>query len=519
MKKYRIAIYMRLSKEDDKKKEESSSISNQRMMLQKYVNENFSAYELMEFADDGYTGTNFNRPGMQQMLEQVKNAAIDCIIVKDFSRFARDYIELGSYLEQIFPFMGVRFISVNDHYDSKNYKGSIAELDVNFKNLLYDLYSKDLSQKVKSSLAIRKARGEYVSGNCPFGYEKSPDDRHQLLIEEDEAAIVRRIFELTVQGCTSVQIAKLFNEEKVKTPIEFKMEKGRTTRIPKGNVFLWNASFICQVLRNRVYVGDIVYGKYEKDFVGGKNHMKPRKQWKIFYNHHEPVIEWNVFEQVQAKRGKNRAAQSRETHPLVGKAVCGCCGRNLRYRPGLNPYFCCNYRYYNGLEQSKEGFACVEQVNVMYLEQYMLFMMQEKLLENGELEKLTQEHIVEVCGKIKDLKDKKRMLFKECEKQKLENFEAYQKFAVGKAESFQSRESRIKALERELEMLNGEITKQEEYYRKQMYDRKNLYLEEPYAALSKEMIDRYIRRIVVFDEQNLEIEWRFEGKEGAGVSH
>ena len=156
MQRYQIAIYMRLSKEDDRCREESNSITMQRILLQRYVKDNFSAYDLYEFCDDGSTGTNFERPGMQSMLERVRNAVIDCIIVKDFSRFARDYIELGSYLEQIFPFMGVRFISVNDKYDSDNYQGSIADIDVNFKNLLYDLYSKDLSQKIRSSLAVKK---------------------------------------------------------------------------------------------------------------------------------------------------------------------------------------------------------------------------------------------------------------------------------------------------------------------------------------------------------------------------
>lgn len=250
MGKYHIAIYLRLSKEDDKLKKESNSIAMQRLLLQSYVAENFEECELSEFCDDGYTGTNFERPGMQAMLKMVKSGEIDCILVKDFSRFARDYIELGSWLEQIFPFLGVRFISVNDHYDSCDFQGSIAGLDVNFKNLLYDLYSKDLSGKVRSSLAARKEKGQYISANSPFGYEKDPKDRHALLIAEDEAEIVRRIFSLTVEGYTSVEIARLFNETRVKTPIEFKIEKGKTNKMPKGERFLWSSSAICQILRN-----------------------------------------------------------------------------------------------------------------------------------------------------------------------------------------------------------------------------------------------------------------------------
>ncbi len=385
MKGYLIAIYLRLSKEDDKWREESNSITTQRALLKKYAEDNFTDYELFEFCDDGYTGTNFDRPGMQKMLEKIRDGGINCVIVKDFSRFARDYVELGSYLEQIFPFLGVRFISVNDGYDSKDYRGSIAGIDVNFKNLLYDLYSKDLSEKVRSSLAIRKEKGQYVSANSPFGYEKDPKDRHALLVAEDEAEVVRRIFSLTLEGHTSVEIARLFNEERVKTPIEFKIEKGKTSRTPKGERFIWNSSTICQILRNEIYIGNIVQKKSEKDFVGGKNRIKPRDRWLVSYGHHEPIIDKADFEKVQEGRGKKRPPQHNQPHPLVGKLVCGCCKRSLRYRRGMNPYFTCCHRYSNAMGN------CVGKVNAMYIEQYILWQMQDRLKNN-------EEHSILGCG-------------------------------------------------------------------------------------------------------------------------
>ena len=200
------------------------------------------------YIDDGYTGTNFDRPGIRQLLEAVKDARLNCIIVKDFSRFARDYIELGSYIEQIFPFMGIRFISVNDHYDSVRTMEQTDGLDINFRNLLYDLYSKDLSQKVRTSLSVRKAEEGYVSANAPFGYRKAPEDRHMLLIEPEEAEIVRYIFALAGEGMTSVQIAKRLNAEMVRTPLAIRLERGETTRKPKGGIFLWNASFILSLI-------------------------------------------------------------------------------------------------------------------------------------------------------------------------------------------------------------------------------------------------------------------------------
>lgn len=321
-------------------RDESNSIINQRMLLRAYAGKHFERYEWREFSDDGFSGTNFRRPGITDMLEQIREGEIDCVIVKDFSRFSRDYIELGSYLDQIFPFLGVRFISLNDNYDSERHRGSTAELGTSFKGLMYDLYSKDLSLKVKSSLSTRKEQGQYAIGNTPFGYGKVQEDRHRLVIAEDEAAIVRRIFLLTLEGRTTVEIAKLFNREKVQTPIEFKIRKNQTSRVPLGDRFQWESSMICSILKNPVYAGDMVYGKYYRKEVGGKNHLRPRSEWKIYRDHHPAIISRDDFEKVQKTRkstgcGKKKGAKQ---HPLQGKVICGGCGRAMTLRRrSLNP--------------------------------------------------------------------------------------------------------------------------------------------------------------------------------------
>ena len=388
----RIAIYMRLSKTDETVAEESNSISMQRILIRKYIASHFEECEVMEYQDDGFSGTNFNRPGVQRLLEDARNEKFDCVVVKDFSRFGRDYMEVGAYLEQIFPFLGIRFISINDHYDSGSSQGNTADLGVNFKNLLYDLYSKDLSQKVKTSLRARKDGGQYVSGNAPFGYEKAPDDRHMLVICEDEAAVVRKIFSLALQGMTSSQTAKKLNLENIPTPVEFKIRKGKTSRKPKGDKFYWSSSTVCSILRNPVYAGDVEYGKTEREQVGGRNVLKARAEWKMIRNHHAPVIAREDFEELQKSRGKGygkrKGKESR--HPLIGRAVCGCCKHNLRIKEGLNPYFTCHNRYVTGLE------GCVSQVNVMFLEEVVLFWLEEYLeqLAKTESEKFVPEEDV-----------------------------------------------------------------------------------------------------------------------------
>lgn len=503
MKRIQIAIYLRLSKEDGKWKVESYSITMQRMLLHRYVEENFSDYDLFEFVDDGYTGTNFERPGMQSMLEMVKELKIDCIIVKDFSRFARDYIELGSYLEQIFPFMGVRFISVNDGYDSNDYHGSLADIDVNFKNLLYDLYSKDISQKVRSSIAIKKEQGQYVSAHSPFGYEKDPKNRHGLLIEEDEAEIVRKIFSLALGGRTSVQIARLFNETGVKTPIEFKIEKGKTSRAPKGGQFIWNSATICQILRNEIYIGNIVQKKTQKEFVGGKNRLNPREEWLVSNNHHAPIIDRETFDKVQEGRGKKKNPAKNRAHPLTGRLVCGCCKKNLRYRgTGLNPYFFCCYRYSNHMEN------CVRKVNAMFAEQYVLFMMQDKIIADDETEKLCKEAADRLGADIKELKHRRRKLLSVAAKQRNLKFEEYQDYRMGKTDVFQTGGEAMESVERELESLAGSILQKEKEYAELVYAGDRRDPGDQFAALTKEMLDRYIEKVIVYSEQDIEICWK-----------
>jgi len=504
----RIAIYIRLSKADDGKvQEESNSISMQRILIREYIASHFTSCQIMEYQDDGYSGTNFNRPGVQKLLEDARNEKFDCVVVKDFSRFGRDYLEVGSYLEQIFPFLGIRFISINDHYDSAAYQGKIADLDVNFKNLLYDLYSKDLSQKVKTSLGARKESGQYVSANAPFGYEKAADDRHMLVICEDEAVVVREIFSLALQGFTSSQTAKKLNLENVPTPIEFKIRKGRTSRKPKGDKFYWSSSVICSILRNPVYAGDVEYGKTEKEQVGGRNILKARAEWKIIRNHHAPIIAREDFEEVQKSRGKSRrkGKGQKSRHPLVGRAVCGCCRHNLSIREGLNPYFTCHHRYVTGLG------GCVSKVNVMYLEQVVLYRLEEYKESRHFLEE--QDLAAEAADRHKNnLKAKRDGLLrnmKQAEREharlKREHYESYQLYSLGKQPEFHSFHAEMEKKQEAIQELQEQIFQIDEQIHKAESGK---FIMGENAGLTSEIMERYIDKIVIYNEEDIEIKWK-----------
>ena len=210
MGKWVIGKYIRLSQADRdlmirENKAESESISHQKALIQNFISGDpeLAGCEQYEFFDDGYSGTNFERPSFERLLEKIKNGAINCVIVKDFSRFGRDYIELGDYLERIFPFLGVRFISINDHYDSQDYKGTTGGLDVVMKNIVYDYYSKDLSVKVTTAKRAKMKRGEYIGGHVPYGLKKDPEDYHKLAVDPEAAAVVREIFEAVVFNHTA----------------------------------------------------------------------------------------------------------------------------------------------------------------------------------------------------------------------------------------------------------------------------------------------------------------------------
>lgn len=477
-----IAAYLRLSKAAPGR-EESNSIFTQRLLIRSFAAGHFTNYRISEYVDDGFSGTDFSRPDVQRLLDDARNRRVDCIIVKDFSRFGRDYIELGTYLEHIFPFLGVRFISINDGYDSMR-QGGALNFDVNFKNLLYDLYSKDLSRKVKTSLCARKDAGLYVSACEPFGYEKSPHDRHRLIVCQDEAEVIRTIFSLTLQGMSSTQIAKKLNAEHVLTPIEFKIRKGRVRRKPRGERFLWSASGVCSILRNPVYTGDIAYGKTEKERVGGPGVLKPRSEWKIIREHHEPIISRDDFERVQKSRGARGGGQRSgpgSKYPLAGRVVCHSCGRKLRFRAGREPYFACPNR-----DTAGQG-GCVEKITVASLEKAVL----RCLLECDRAWQKARDEERE--GLYKDL----RRLERERARWEKEHVKSYRRYGVREEPEFHSFREKLNELERAQGKLRDRIGE---------LDREEAWKENVRVSL----VEHYIEEITVYDgvKGEIKVTWK-----------
>lgn len=249
-----VALYMRLSREDNDVKDESNSISNQRKFLLGFLKkkQDLADSAVVQYVDDGYSGTGFERPGFVEMMDGVKKGKIQCVIVKDFSRFGRDYIELGDYIEHIFPFMQVRFIAVNDGYDSEEYKGKTPDIDVPFRNLAYSLYSQDISDKIKSSLAVRRKKGLYVGSIPLYGYQR--DKEGFLTPDEETKGTVQRIYREYLSGKGLAELARELNGEGIPSPKQHKINKGilrgEKEKSIEGKTYFWLPTTLHQILRN-----------------------------------------------------------------------------------------------------------------------------------------------------------------------------------------------------------------------------------------------------------------------------
>lgn len=349
---FTIAKYIRLSSEDDDLEQagklESNSITNQRNLLDSFISQNpeFTGACVLEFCDDGWSGKTFARPGVQKLLDQVVQNRIQCIIVKDISRFGRDYLTVGNYISRVFPFKGVRFISVNDGLDSIR-PGDIDSLETSFKSLLYDLYSRDLSRKVRSAKRFRAQRGDFLSPFAPYGYTKDPENSKRLVIDPEAAEIVRRIFQMIADGQTTVQIAKALNHDAIPTPMLYKQAAGcsRTIWPCIHEKNFWTNDAIERILRDERYVGKNVYGKHTRHTVGDWHTVKVSKpDWITVDNTHEGVVTREEFDRAQAamREYMEREGLRFEDRPLQRKVRCGVCGHAMVRSNGKEPYYICH---------------------------------------------------------------------------------------------------------------------------------------------------------------------------------
>ena len=327
---YSVGIYCRLSK-DDEQSGESVSIGTQRSILTEHcLQHGYTIYKV--YVDDGYSGLNFNRPGFKELLEDVERGAVNMVITKDLSRLGRDYIMTGYYSEIFFQTKGVRYIALADDVDSFKGTNEIAP----FKNILNEMYARDVSKKVKNAKRQRAKQGLFIGSQTPYGYRKGSNNKNQLIIDPEAAEVVSQIFSLALDGLGSVAIASELEKRKIPTPAVYKYQHGdlrfaRYSSIQNGDFYSWRSATISQILTNRVYTGELISLKTEIQNCKTKQRgVVPNNQRIVTPNAQGAIISAAMFDQVQLIRSQHRCpAKYQRENIFRGKLFCECCGHPL----------------------------------------------------------------------------------------------------------------------------------------------------------------------------------------------
>lgn len=525
---WKVALYIRLSREDEEDKVESNSVTNQRALLQEYLKnrEEFVIYDI--YIDDGYSGTDFNRPGFQRLLTDMKDNKFNTVIVKDLSRLGRNYIEVGNYIEQIFPLFKIRFISINDMIDSYKDPTSVNNVIVPFKNLMNDEYCRDISMKIRSAFNTKKRNGDFVSAWAPYGYIKDPKNKYHLIIDEEPAQTVKLIYKWALEGIGRNTIAKELNKMGIINPTGYKQKVLKLNYCNSSatsfeNDYAWTNTSISQILKNRVYVGDMVQCK--EKVVSYKIHKivkNPKEDWIIVENTHEPIIDRESFNKVQDLlfSRDTRVEKNGKLSKFAGHIRCADCKRAMNKKTLSNKnrnrdywyYICSTYR-----NKSKE--LCTKH-------SIRNDRLEEAVLEAVKLQislVIEMEDVLNEINKSENVNLKNNNIENSIKRQKLEleknkklKKSAYEDWKLGLIEQneyFEYSEGYTRNIQEIEENLKYLYEKEENY--KEQVKGDNSWIEvfkenRNINKLTKEIVDELINCIYVHEGGNLTIDFKFK---------
>lgn len=521
-------LYLRISREDGDKAE-SDSIANQRDLITAFLEKHPEITLHKVWIDDGYTGVNFDRPDFIRMMESVKNKKTNCIIVKDFSRLGRNFIETGKYIEKIFPFMGVRFISVNDDYDSARPRTASDNLIVPVKNLMNDAYCRDISIKIRSQQDIKRRKGQFIAPFAMFGYLKDPEDKHHLIIDEFASEVVRDMFHLVLDGYSAEAIADRLNEQGLPSPLEYKRLLGSTYKTPfrRNPKAVWTATAVLRILKNPVYIGTLEQGKRSSpNYKVKKQFAVPEEQWAVKENTHEPAVSRDTFENVaKILRTDTRTAPGEETvFPLGGLLYCADCGRSMVRKNNStadHPY------YYYICSGSKEKSGCKSHsIRDILLEQAVFAAVREHIRSVLDLEQILAAiaKLPYTSRQIKKMDERLKAKQDEAEKYQLYRMKLHEDYADGiiSREDYiafgkrydlkaQNVGEAILSLEQEIDRLVDGKSEEQQWI---AYFKRYQDIEELNRKLAVELIDR----ILVFENQRINIKFKFQCEYDSAMS-
>ena len=343
MKLYKACLYLRLS-DEDKRNIEDNSIGNQKKICLEHLKKLPEIEVIASYIDNGASGTNFSRSGFKQMLQDLTKGEINCVVVKDLSRLGRNYLETSEYLEKFFPEAGIRFIAVNNGYDSIRKLNGKQEIVIPFSNIVNDMYAKDVSRKIRSSIEILMKSGEFLppSGSIPYGYLRD-EKNNTYIIDEETAPIVQEIFKMKLQGVSDCEIIRTLNRKQIPSPGKIRYLRGMT-KAEKYKDAVWIGSTLRKLLSNEVYLGHRIHGKVKRDCLGAEKKRRPQEEWEYIYNVHPALISEEDFQKIRQIKEKGREKQAQcnkhqkrsleERRLLTGKIYCGDCGTLMGARKG-----------------------------------------------------------------------------------------------------------------------------------------------------------------------------------------
>lgn len=528
---YQTAAYVRLSMEDSGKID-GFSLQNQKDLILSFINEHADLQLYKMYVDNGYTGTQFERPAFDEMMQDMKAGRINCIVVKDLSRLGRNYLEAGNYLEQIFPFFKVRFISITDGYDSISPDFTDEALIIPLKNIINEGYAKDISMKVSSAIATRKRQGKFMGKYPPYGYLKNPENKNQLMIDPATYKNVQRIFMLRSQGMSLGAIAKMLNEEKLSCPTRYLLEKGISKEKRYAESY-WDRNSVRRLLRNKVYLGMIVFGKEESSFAKGiKRHAIPEEEWQVVEGTHEPIITEELFEVVQNILDKSKqdfydmTGINEDYQPenlFRGIAKCGDCGRAMKMSKFVRVaksgekrysavYECCRHKNlydYSCPQKSihKEEMDTAVEEAIRY--HIRLFLDTERVI--ADLNKKTS--VRQVAVSLQDAMKKKQRRIAKVEQMSCGIYEDYQEGILTETEYLNLRKSyadEVITLTKEIDALMQEQSQYEEDFHAVGSLSEMVHRYAGFQELTREIIETFIAEVRVHTGGKLTILFRFE---------
>lgn len=521
-KKYKAAIYIRVSK-DDGDKMESNSISNQRTLIRSYLENKPDIEICSERVDDGYSGVSFDRPAVKAMLSDIRNGSVNCVIVKDLSRFGRNYIETGRYIEQLFPFMGVRFIAINDGFDSACKQSQADDMIIPFKNLINDAYSRDISVKVRSGQNIRRLRGDYIGAFPLYGYFRSEENKYKLKTDHYAAMTIRDIFRWKIQGMSNQGIAKRLNTMGILSPLEYKRMLGwaYSTSFQLQPVAKWSAASVMRILKNEIYTGTMIQGKESSpNYKVKKRFKKPQTEWIKVADTHEAIISKDDFFLVKRLLAADTrtSPDNDDLHLFSGLLKCAGCNHGMVRRPVKSGGK--TYVYYMCRTQKEDKNKCSGKCRIdeIRLTAYVLKILQKQIQTSCDmyeiLDYINSLPLKQVDVKKADLRiEKKQEEYSRCQKLMIELYEDYKNGIVNRENYFawkSNYEENCHQIEEAVQIL-----KQERWDLINNYELQNRWIEEFKKSkniheLSRPILASLIEKIDVIDRNRIKVYFTFQ---------